>query len=419
MFSALFFLGLLYSVWRTFARQALVRIGGLTIIALTIPLTYQIFRMGYLAAVLPNTLIAKEVGGARWSQGLAYLFDFCQPYLLPLPLVFLAPSGLQLIKRLYRYGDHPGVVIVMVYWSGALLHAVAVLRVGSDFMHGRLLLPALFALLLPVAAIPVPAWLPPLRQLPLSVPLAVAIVSWACWCALFARVPYAGGVNAFGIADERGVYVGAAGEDHPVQIADYRAATIARRGAALREWEGGRAVLVQNTEQCPTFADEPQSFACQAVIAALPEPLPIAAWVAPDIRVVALHHVIGVTGYAAGPEVFIVDRLGLADPFASRLQLTTRGRPGHEKWLPNAWYQARFTPPDSRDDPAVRAAREALTCGELATLHEALTASLSPTRFVVNLRRSRAFTRLQIPSDPLIAQAQFCATSPAPRSSAR
>src|SRR5699024_2752372 len=43
-------------------------------------------------------------------------------------------------------------VIVMV--GCALLHIVYVLRVGGDFMHGRMLLLPLFALLLPVFVLP-------------------------------------------------------------------------------------------------------------------------------------------------------------------------------------------------------------------------------------------------------------------------
>lgn len=38
---------------------------------------YQIFRMGYYAALLPNPFYAKSGIGAYWSQGLKYLWDFC------------------------------------------------------------------------------------------------------------------------------------------------------------------------------------------------------------------------------------------------------------------------------------------------------------------------------------------------------
>ena len=37
---------------------------------------------------------------------------------------------------------------------------------------------------------------------------------------------------------------------------------------------------------------------------------------------------IGLTAYAAGLDVHVVDRRGLSDPIASRLQVRARGRPG-------------------------------------------------------------------------------------------
>lgn len=45
------------------------------------------------------------------------------------------------------------VVLMAVPLVGAVLLAAYVVRVGGDFMHGRMLLPATFCLLLPVMAI--------------------------------------------------------------------------------------------------------------------------------------------------------------------------------------------------------------------------------------------------------------------------
>ena len=51
---------------------------------------YQVFRMGYYAALVPNTALAKAAGGSRWSQGWYYLGNFVLPYGLYVPLAVFA-----------------------------------------------------------------------------------------------------------------------------------------------------------------------------------------------------------------------------------------------------------------------------------------------------------------------------------------
>ena len=119
---------------------------------------------------------------------------------------------------------------------------------------------------------------------------------------------------------------------------------------------------------------------------------------------------IGLLGYAAGPAVHVVDRLGLADPIASRLELDHRGRPGHEKKLPEAWVVARFSvdTPDDSSGAEVRAAREALGCGDLAALLAAVAEPLTAERLVRNLALAWRLTALRIPSDAARARATLC-----------
>lgn len=64
-------------------RVAMVFVAGI------VPVGYQIWRMGYYALPYPNTAVSKDAGGAKWSQGFAYLWNLLGPYLLWLPLVFL------------------------------------------------------------------------------------------------------------------------------------------------------------------------------------------------------------------------------------------------------------------------------------------------------------------------------------------
>ena len=58
-------------------------------LAVAVPLAYELFRMGYYAALVPNTALAKEASAADWSRGWHYLTDLVDPYYLVIPLVLL------------------------------------------------------------------------------------------------------------------------------------------------------------------------------------------------------------------------------------------------------------------------------------------------------------------------------------------
>jgi hypothetical protein len=117
---------------------------------------------------------------------------------------------------------------------------------------------------------------------------------------------------------------------------------------------------------------------------------------------------IGIAGYLSPSTVHVVDRHGLADPLAARLRLERRGRPGHEKRLPNAWIVARFAQPQSPEDASVVAARRALACGALRSLEHAIRDPLSLGLFVDNIVAAPTLHRLRIPSDPFEAESLFC-----------
>jgi hypothetical protein len=51
-----------------------------------------------------------------------------------------------------------------------------------------------------------------------------------------------------------------------------------------------------------------------------------------NIRLAYLN--VGFTGFYSGKNIYLIDRLGLADPVVSRISLASRGRPGHEKSAP-------------------------------------------------------------------------------------
>jgi arabinofuranosyltransferase len=375
--------------------------------AAALPAPYQIFRMGYFAAVVPNTALAKEAAAARWDQGLVYLADFVGPYALWLPLAVLGTWWLgSLVRAMRLAADVRGraLAFTLIPVLSGLAHGAYVVRLGGDFMHGRMLLPSLFAVLLPVAVVAGARWWH-------AIPPATAVVAWAVLCALWLRPPYhrvGNGVGTQGIADERWFYVHLSGHPHPVTLADYDAAPWARDGHALRRLAGERRVLLPW-----------RPGAAEAVPGRQPE-LPLAPWVLANV--VANRQNIGLTGYAAGPRVHLVDRLGLGDPIASRLRLERRRRPGHEKDLPDEWVVARFAAgvavdpvaPAERVPPLpalprdVVAARAALTCSDLAELLRAVQAPLTPDRFLRNVALAWRLSTLRLPRDPLLAERELC-----------
>src|SRR5262245_16871864 len=210
---------------------------GILLAGAAAPVAYQVFRMGYFGVLVPNTALAKEAGMTYWPQGWRYLRDFVSPYALWLPLVLCLLLGLVLLGRALGRGDgarRAVLPLLVLPPAAALLHALYVVRVGGDFMHGRMLLPTLFALLLPLIVVAGHRWWLPL--LPLGV-----VLPWAIVAALWLRPPYfnAGpdppeSVGREGIADERGFYVRFSLHPHPVTLADYEAASWAQDGHALR-----------------------------------------------------------------------------------------------------------------------------------------------------------------------------------------
>ncbi|WP_245906539.1 flagellar motor control protein ZomB, partial [Mycolicibacterium palauense] len=223
--------------WRR--RVLIVVAGG------ALPVGYQIFRMGYYALVVPGTAVAKDASGSKWSQGLIYLANFNQPYLLWIPLVLVLALGLVLLvarsrpwwihhevpagfSALTRRVQSPPAVVIFILLSG-LLQAMYWIRQGGDFMHGRVLLAPMVCLLAPVAVIPLvlPDGTKFSREAGYLLAGATAvlwltIVGWSLWAA---NSPGLGAdatkVTYSGIVDERRFYSQATGHAHPLTAADY------------------------------------------------------------------------------------------------------------------------------------------------------------------------------------------------------
>jgi arabinofuranosyltransferase len=358
--------------------------------ALVLPLVYEVFRMAYYAAIVPNTALAKEAGAGKWARGWDYLVDMVQPYRLWIPLLLLVPLGfIPLLRSVRARRSGLSAVLIAAPLAASFVHAAYIVRVGGDFMHARMLLPSLFCLLLPVAVVAVRGW----RWAP-----AVLLVPWILISALVLRLgPEA--THGVGLGDERGKYVAASGEPNPVTLDDYYRPSplfLARAGRSARMLaeRGERGFLVDG------YNPSGPRLALSGQVTQTP--------------IVAVVSALGMYSYAAGPKVFAADLLGITSTIGSRFRVlpAPAGSPnataGHDKPHRESWEVARFTPPDPSDPLDVRDARRSLGCGTVHELLDAVTGRFGPGRAWRNFRDSLTFTRLRVPEDPERAVRELC-----------
>ncbi|MEV0947137.1 flagellar motor control protein ZomB [Rhodococcus sp. NPDC049939] len=381
-------------------RLSMVAVAGI------VPVGYQIWRMGYYALPYPNTAVSKDAGGAKWAQGFAYLWNFVGPYLLWLPLLFLLVGAVIIYRgrdKLLESGVRhtsanridraraslrtPKAVVVFILVSGLLLGLYS-LRVGGDFMHGRVLLPVLFCFILPVAVVPVripdrSSWG---RNRESSIFLATAFlwvgtVVWAFFAANTTGMPEGAVVGRSGIVDERAFYVLNTGHTHPIRAEDYL--DYPRMRAMLQAIsntpDGG--LLIPAGDFTYWFVDPP--------------PLPI-----PDGG--AGHTVyflnLGMTSMNVGLDVRVLDQMGLAYPLAAHTERLDDGRIGHDKNLYPDWVvvdtgmnEKHPWMPAFLDEEWVAEARVAITCPETQELLTSYRSELTWARFKQNLKEAFDF----------------------------
>lgn len=381
--------------------------------ALAAPLAYEIFRMAYFAALTPNTAIAKEAFRANVPQGLCYWRNFVGLYALAVPFTVLAIFAASRVFGTIR--ARRAVLVTPIV--AAVLHAAYVVRMGGDYMHGRMFLPAVFAAAMPVAAVRVPR---PRWRDPQTVALAVATVpllGWLVVCGTRLRVDRE---NVCGIGDERGWYARIADVARPTLLSDYERHTFYGIGAdlAARLEKACATKHLGATNGATTSSCRKLLLDDEAHGALVPRRSTYDLSDGVDRRNdgAAVATAIGIAGYLLPSSVHLVDRLGLADPIGSRMAIGARGRPGHEKSIGNAWVVARFANPESIDDASVTAARHALGCGRLAELVQATRGPLTVEGALRNVVASFGFQRMRVPRDPFVAEETFCRTPPPLRS---
>jgi arabinofuranosyltransferase len=371
-----------------------------------IPAAYQVFRMGYYGALVPNTAFAKAADQSSYAAGWHYLTNLVGTYWLWVPLLIVVAVAVWFLRAALAAHDRRVFVVAVAFPVAALLHAAYIVRVGGDYMHGRLLLPALFAFAAPFAVV----WLPRTRPM-LAAVGAVAV--WALVAGIALRAPTAKFPAL--VWDDRRLISEQTNGAHPVLASE-------RFGAAtLRRLEPRLYVGLT-----PANVGESDVQVRRDV------PLPA-----------ILTYAIGATGYLVGPDVHVIDRLGLGDVFTAHLQLEHRGIPGHEKTLPAHYAIARLvragTPYDPnlfavsplaewrrgetldelradlhRRDEAVplaervAVARQVLQCRDVVRLLGTARAPLTPSRFLHNLVDSVRTYRTEIPWEPQDAKRRLC-----------
>jgi arabinofuranosyltransferase len=359
-------------------------------IAFALPFSYQIFRMGYYGALVPNTAIVKEGTRAHWDRGWIYLRDFVDTYWLLVPAAVLLAGGYVPLALALRQARHRRAILSAgAFLLASILHAVYIVGVGGDYEHARLLLPSAFAFCAPVAAVPM------IRR---NV-VALAAVPWALAAVLFMRPP------EFRLGET------------------YLTPPTGRVTTDDGGWEKGG-------ERAALFTDSGLYFQRLPKLQFYRAEVPLSSEVRePQAAVFA----VGIMPYAIGEDLYVLDLFGLADPITARMENDPgpdlSSYPGQEKPLPHPWTAARVLAPDRAFDesqfnfrqvsliPRTRGrefleqiewARRALECDPIRQVERSARAPMTLSRFVRNVVDSFANTRLRIPPDPETAYRELC-----------
>jgi hypothetical protein len=239
--------------------------------------------MGYYGALFPNPFYSKSGAAAHFSQGLKYFFDFGQGSLI-YGILFLALLALILNFRRIDFNSRLFVLLL-----GAL-HGFFVIRGGGDFMHGRFLLPSIILITVSVSGAFDRFFDKKVRSN--QTYITVSLVFFALSLCIL-PVQKKNQIYNHGISNERYAY-------YKNQIIPLK---YLFKDTVILMWK----TIGVNYRELSTKAKL-------------------------NIRLAYLN--IGFTGFYSGKNIYLIDRLGLADPIVSRISLVARGRPGHEKSAP-------------------------------------------------------------------------------------
>jgi arabinofuranosyltransferase len=278
--------------------------------------SWELFACLYYGFPFPNTKYAKlDTGiaaGDLARQGVNYALDLLRrdtgsALILGSGLAFAArrlPGAVAALRegRAAETGAEP--LSFAAIGLGVAAYAGFVVRVGGDFMSGRFFAPAVFLAAVLVARA--------LRESPRRAAGFAAIVVGASLASAAAR-PADPNATWYGIADERAVFVGTTSVLWTPGLRD---------GAPMRHpwWRDGARARERARGE----------------------------------RVVLVRGAVGMMGFAAGPDVTVIDSFALGDALLARLPVVNAKswRIGHfERALPAGYLHARETGDTSRMYP--------------------------------------------------------------------
>ena len=292
---------------------------------------WEMASVAYYGFAVPNTAFAKLGTGIPEAdllrQGLWYLQESWTQDRLTLGAI-----GVSIAAGVLRRQTWPLAI-------GQALYLLYVVWIGGDFMSGRFLAAPLL-----VGAVVLASWPPPRARLwPWAIPATVILFGLAGPVAPYRSGPRFGEQRLFrefhGITDERRYYYPRTGllrANHAWQVPDLteRAVTDTMLAAGQR---------------------------------------------------VATRDAVGMFGYAAGPELHIVDTMALADPLLARLPSTAHWRIGHfNRELPDGYIQTLRTGENRIADPGLATYYDRLSLITRGPL-------LSPSRWRAIVRMNLGF----------------------------
>ena len=348
--------------------------------AVPLPLAYETFRMGYYGLLTPHTAVAKSAAGSEWDKGFTYLADFAGPYWLFLPLIMLAIAGLWKAD-LRPTAVRSSATAMYLFAGAALIHTLYVLRVGGDFMHGRMLLLPLFAFLLPIFVVSVRTWI-----------ASVLCAVWALVIVLRGHpVDRSIYEDEISIVDERDFWTYATQrQEPPMRAQDFLGAKF------MEDYQKGIDELKAGDAMTFRFIKGEDKSSWMATPA---DPLRT------DPPTVYLLN-LGLSSMNAPLDIRVLDDIGLSNPLAARQPRIVEGRIGHDKSLEMSWQVADSaadideTPPWIDKYEATKA-RAALADADFQKLFATYREPLTWDRFWKNIKFSLTDGRtLAFSSDP-------------------
>lgn len=353
--------------------------------ALPVPAGYEIFRMGYYGLLVPHTAVAKSASDAMWEQGWKYVQDLTGAYNLWLVLALVAAGGiLAVVRRPGRFALRSNAMIIVLMFVCGFIHVLYTVRVGGDFMHGRMLLLPLFAMLQPLWVLPVH------HIIEAIIPAAVAV--WAVIVSINGyHWYYNNDPSTLDIVDERAFWLRIThhtAEDPMLTAADFLKA----------DRMSGFTEAIDEAFQQPTGMlmsilknDDPEEFGWITVPRMVRESAPEYTHQMDSIPISVYYTNMGMTSMNAPLNVRVLDPIGLSTPLAARGPRIEDGRIGHDKYLPEYWQLAASASDVHRlplfaQPEKVPAARDALFTPDLVDLAATYKAPLTTERFINNMK---------------------------------